>query len=397
MAHALVRAASPLLATPGATPPRKHMKIDGADLDLSGLQVLPGLINAHDHLQFALFPRLGSGPYANATEWARDIHHPERDPVRRHLLVPKHLRLIWGGLRNLAAGVTAVSHHDSYHPVFDEDFPVRVIKDCGWAHSLAFTPDVRERFVATGPNVPFVIHLGEGTDQSAAEEVFRLHELGALDCRTVLVHAVGLTCEGWDLVRAAGASVVWCPRSNLFTLGRTIPSKILQSGIPIALGTDSSLTAEGDLLDELDHIGEVTTRAALVTAAASRILRLPPRPSDWIAASKFGAPPELVVIGGVIRLISPELASGLPPSLRREFHPLKIHTRPPVLVRWDIPQLLQETRQHLGPGPICLAGREVSGYFTTSTPGRCSIPHRHPRKRIVRRDSRARDSDSTGQ
>src|SRR5579863_10747142 len=100
-----------------------NVKVEGADLDLGGLQIHPGLINAHDHLQFALFPRLGSGPYANATEWARDIYHPDRDPVRRHLQVPKHLRLIWGGLRNLACGVTTVSHHDSYHPVFEENFP----------------------------------------------------------------------------------------------------------------------------------------------------------------------------------------------------------------------------------------------------------------------------------
>ncbi len=73
------------------------MKVDGADLDLTGVQILPGLINAHDHLlHFALFPRLGSGPYANATEWARDIYHPDRDPVRKHFLVPKHFRSIWG-------------------------------------------------------------------------------------------------------------------------------------------------------------------------------------------------------------------------------------------------------------------------------------------------------------
>jgi len=33
--------------------------VEGVELDLEGLQVLPGLINAHDHLEFALFPRLG--------------------------------------------------------------------------------------------------------------------------------------------------------------------------------------------------------------------------------------------------------------------------------------------------------------------------------------------------
>jgi cytosine/adenosine deaminase-related metal-dependent hydrolase len=334
------------------------MKVEGVDLGLSRLQVLPGMINAHDHLQFALFPRLGAGPYANATEWARDIYHPESDPVRRHLGVPKHLRLMWGGLRNLVSGVTTVGHHDSYHPVFDEDFPVRVIKDCGWAHSLEFSEDVRACVEATPPGAPFVIHLGEGTDVSAAEEIFRLVELGALDCRTVLVHAVGLTRAGWDVVRTAGASVIWCPRSNLFTLGRTLAVDDLE-GIPIALGTDSSLTTEGDLLDEIEHLGSVASRSGLVTTAATRILSLPQRPGDWIAASRFGAPPELVVIGGRIHLISTELADALPPDLRREFHLLDIQARPSVLVRWNIPRLLEDTRRVLGPGAIRLAGREV--------------------------------------
>jgi|SRR5579863_5921067 len=341
-----------------------NVKVEGADLDLGGLQIHPGLINAHDHLQFALFPRLGSGPYANATEWARDIYHPERDPVRRHLLVPKNLRLIWGGLRNLAAGVTTVGHHDSYHPVFNQAFPVRVVKDCGWSHSLAFTADVREGFAATPPGAPFVIHLGEGTDACAAQEIFQLHQIGALDRRIVIVHAVGLSREGWDLVSAAGASVIWCPRSNLFTLGKTLSAEVLQSGIPIALGTDSSITTEGDLLDELAYAAEAPLPGLspidLVTTAAARILRLPPRPGDWIAVTKFGVPPELVVIGGVIRLISPQLADVLPPSLRLQFHLLKIQTRPPVLVRWNIPQLLADTRRYLGPDPLRMAGREVS-------------------------------------
>ncbi len=230
------------------------MIVDGHNLDLSGLEIMPGLINAHDHLHFALFPQLGSGPYANATDWAHDIYLPQEDPVRRHLRVPKELRLLWGGLRNLLAGVTTVSHHDHWHPVFEGNFPVRVVREYGWAHSLEFTADVRAAFDAAPPGAPFLIHLGEGTDESAAQEIFRLDEMGALSTRTVLIHAVGLTTEGWARAGEAGAAMIWCPRSNIFTLGRTVDPRALDPARPRAMGTDSSITAGGDLLDELRFV-----------------------------------------------------------------------------------------------------------------------------------------------
>jgi cytosine/adenosine deaminase-related metal-dependent hydrolase len=350
-------------------PPSRHLRgvldqvviVEGVELDLQGLKIQPGLINAHDHLHFALFPRLGSGPWINATAWAHDIYRPDEDPIRTHRRVPKHVRMIWGGLRNLLAGVTTVSHHDPWHEVFDGDFPVRVVKQFGYAHSLEFTKDVRECFDATPPGAPFLIHLGEGTDASAAEEVFRLHELGALDSRTVLIHAVGLTAEGWDLVRRTGSSVIWCPRSNLFTLGRTLSPEL---GVPMALGTDSPITAPGDLLDELRFVSDTYecpnhSLRELVTTSAEKILRLPARPEDWIAAPAFGSPPELVVIGKKVRLMSPRLLAALPERLRLEFSLLKIEDHPPVFVRWNIPQLVRDTREHLGSSAIRLAGREV--------------------------------------
>jgi len=96
-------------------------------VDVRGCVILPGLINAHDHLEFNLFPRLGRGPYPDARAWARDIYHPKQSPVRDHLRVPPPVRLRWGGIKNLLSGVTTVCHHNPYEArVFEREFPVRV-------------------------------------------------------------------------------------------------------------------------------------------------------------------------------------------------------------------------------------------------------------------------------
>ena len=338
------------------------VRIEGCDIDVGDLRIAPGLVNAHDHLEFSLFPRLGCGPYPNARAWAEDIYHPERSPVCEHLRVPKRLRLLWGGLRNLLSGVTLVSHHNPYDSVFEDSFPVRVVKNYGWAHSFSFTKDIRACADATPPDAPFLIHLAEGTDEESAQEIFELERLGALDSRTVLIHAVGLTAVGWERVAQAEASVVWCPQSNLFSLGKTLDLRSIPGDVRVALGTDSPLTSEGDMLDEL-RAAEAYCRAEqlqrMVSCTARSILRQPIHDDDWIAVAQPGDPPQLVVVRDMIALISPALARQLPRSLRQQFYPFQIEGRPPVLVRWNVPEWIEETRRCLGAIPLHLGGRRV--------------------------------------
>jgi len=235
---------------------RRHVDEKLLTIDLSGYLILPGLINAHDHLEFNLFPRLGKGPYSNFEQWAEDIYHPEQSPLREHLAVPKAVRLWWGGIKNLLSGVTTVCHHNPYEPeVFDGDLPVRVVRRYSWAHSLALERDVLSKFRATPPDAPFIIHLGEGTDERSRNEIFELDQMGPLDARTVIVHGVALDEAGHARLRERGGALVWCPTSNLFTLGKTLDRRVTSKNPRLALGTDSALTAQGDLLDEIHEIG----------------------------------------------------------------------------------------------------------------------------------------------
>jgi cytosine/adenosine deaminase-related metal-dependent hydrolase len=351
-----------------------------AELDLSGHMVLPGLINSHDHLEFNLFPRLGRGPYPNATAWAEDIYHPERSPIKEHLAVPKAMRLLWGGLKNLLTGVTTVAHHNPYDAeIFETSFPVRVVKRFGWAHSLRFSPDLAERFRASG-RWPFLMHAAEGTDASAAAEIPELERIGILRRRTVIVHGVAVDGEALKMLLRRRASLVWCPSSNLFTLARTASPEVLRSGMRIALGTDSALTCQDNLAGEIRVARKAGKLSAeeiypMVTSQAARILCLKRGEgeireggvADLLVVPDSGQSPAevlqrfrpaMVILGGKIQLVSKRLASHIEPMVTRGLQKIQLAGGGSWLVNSNVSLLYTATEAILGPG-FQLAGRRV--------------------------------------
>src|SRR5262249_38157875 len=153
---------------------------------------------------------------------------------------------------NLICGVTTVCHHNPYHPVFNEpNFPIRIAADIDWKHSLAFTEDLATAYGRTHTSYPFIIHACEGIDDAARGEFAQLHNLNLVDKPTVLVHGLAMTPADVDTLNRRGASLVSCPSSNQFLFSKTALPEQLESIHRLAIGSDSPLTATGDLLDEI--------------------------------------------------------------------------------------------------------------------------------------------------
>ena len=355
-----------------------------ADIDLSGFLILPGLVNAHDHLQFALFPRLGNPPYSNYIEWGEDIHAKFADLIAIHRAVPKEIRLWWGGIRNLLCGVTTVCHHDPLWPELQrENFPVRVVGEYGWGHSLALGGDVRQAHADTPAGRPFLVHACEGVDKTAREELEGLDRLGVLDSRSVLVHGLALDDAGVALMHDRGASLIICPSSNNFLFQRLPDISMLNRIENVALGSDSPLTAEGDLLDEVRFAmrcsGISSTSAyRMVTTIPAAILRLGDAQgtieesglADLIAIRDTGQDPadrlqalsmndiEFVMIGGRVQLAAEAILERLSFATKQGLEPISIDG----FTRWlraPVQTLLHRAEEVLGKGEVRLGSRRI--------------------------------------
>ena len=282
------------------------------DVDLEGRFLLPALVNAHDVLDLSTLPPLGRPPYASLYEWTRAAEG-DIERLGPALAVPLVDRLFLGGLRNLLAGVASVLHHHPDHrSLAQASFPVRVQRRYGFAHSPGLTMALRKTYRTSDRRVPWLVRAVEGALPGLRAELDVLAAANVLRQNTVILHGTALAPEDAPRLAAAGASVVWCPESDLRLYGRTAPFAALRDGgVGVGLGSDAPSAGARDALSNLaaarrEGVLDDTGLLHLATRDSAAVARLAP------GGFEDGAPADLLAVDSPERLLEGDrLAVGL--------------------------------------------------------------------------------------
>lgn len=293
---------------------------------LSGV-VLPGLVNAHTHLELSHL-RVPGGD--GLVPWIRRLL-ATRTPPRADAIDAAVKTLVARGtvavadVSNTGATVSALERSGLAFRVFlervaprpDEPDPPppvadprceptahstyatceRVLRAVG-AASIHIEEDPAEaEWLAHGAG-PFAQIL-PSRSPAGRRPVAWLDAMGLLRPGTLLVHMTCADDESLALAARRGAVVVLCPRSNLHIGGR-LPRwrAVRQAGCAIALGTDSLASCPS-----LDVLGEV---AVLARDGADPAWLLEAATAGGSRRLGFGPPPGWIVVGdGAAALTDP--------------------------------------------------------------------------------------------
>ncbi|QDU40639.1 Aminodeoxyfutalosine deaminase [Maioricimonas rarisocia] len=289
----------------------------GSTLDLGNSAILPGLINAHTHLEFSTItsplqpPRPFASWIGSVVQWRRERKRPAAEAIRIGLdesarsgvtMLAEIATSGWDDVR-LSEGAPAVVRFQELLGLTDEAITAQVetaesiadaVKDdpqsrFGLSPHTPFTvhPELYRRTleIARDANLPVAIHLAETTEElqllagGTGPLVAMLRNFGVwqeglfppgsrpLDWlklladvpRALVVHGNYLESDEIDwLADHPHVSVVYCPRTHAFFQHSPHPWRtMLARGVNVTLGTDSRASnPDLNLWDEVRFLAD---------------------------------------------------------------------------------------------------------------------------------------------
>jgi cytosine/adenosine deaminase-related metal-dependent hydrolase len=235
----------------------------------AGAVISPGLVNAHDHTNYATQPPIAVGQqrWEHRHGWRTGNGGPKlpgpQSTTNAALIAAAELRFVMsgatsilssGGVSGLLRNVASFKNPEQLEGLtgktaYFDTFPLGDSNGTELASGCAY-PSVRSAGAAFADGV-YAPHVAEGIN-AAAENEFACVKGALVTSRTAIIHGVGLGAADVATIKAQGALVVWSPRSNIVLYGNTAPvTELAQAGVPLALGTDWLPTGSMNMLREL--------------------------------------------------------------------------------------------------------------------------------------------------
>lgn len=235
-------------------------------LDTGGV-IYPGLFDMHNHLPYNILP-LWRPPrrFDNRAGWLRLPAYSQHIGEPMNVVVGSGVNAIKAIIRYievklLLGGVTSVQGLRSRFG--GNKFYEGVVRNVEAPDDPALPPagsrviDINAKTVAdlkhnldTGAKVFF--HLAEGIDERARAQFTLVNDNSAVRPNLVGIHSLGLDPQDRQVMRDAGAAIVWSPLSNSLLYGETIdPGILFEQHTPFALGSDWTPSGSRNILMEL--------------------------------------------------------------------------------------------------------------------------------------------------
>jgi aminodeoxyfutalosine deaminase len=295
-------------------------------VDLGRVALLPGLVNAHTHLELSWL-RDQVPPAPSLPAWIRALMARRRtaaaDDPAAIVAAVREARAsgtaLVGDISNtlasvgplVASGLRAVVFREligfqpaaisrqieALHAALGRAHPSRRVRVCLAAHApYSVAPALFEAIAAARPRgMPLSVHLAESPEElellvsggggfrTLLEElgvwdpawpvprcgaVDYLQRFGLLDGSTLIAHGVQLRDDELRRLARAGGTLVTCPRSNDRTgVGAPPIERFYASGVRVAVGTDSLASAP-----DLDVFAELAALRRLAPGVPARRL-----------------------------------------------------------------------------------------------------------------------------
>ncbi|MFN7143138.1 MAG: amidohydrolase family protein [Myxococcota bacterium] len=235
----------------------------GDDCSTAGAEVVctegvisPGLIDAHNHLQYNSLPPWEIGPeFEDRYDWQRDDRYDDYKTAYNEVKDTYKCEIMkWAEARELVYGTTAAVGSsgdddciDALVRNLDEGSQASGLSSYDIDYSASNVTDTLDASdgssttseLSSGALDAALYHVAEGKDGSVRDEIDHMFDIGMVGPGQFYVHSADATTAQLAQMAADGTGLIWSPRSNLALYGTTTPVEIAEKlGVPWAIGTD---------------------------------------------------------------------------------------------------------------------------------------------------------------